>query len=304
MPDIGPGSRPQGDEPRRAIAMACAAMLLFATQEAVAKWLAAEYSILQLMFVRSVVALVPCAIIVRLSGGVAVLRTDRLAVILGRALLGFLAWASYYFALARLPLAEVTTLSFAAPLFTTVLAILLLGEAVTVARFALTGLGFVGVVIVASPGGAAFEPAAAAAVASALFYALAVIAIRALTRTVSSATLLVYGTLLHMVLSGALQPLVWITPSAFDLALMASIGLTSGCAQYLLIQAYRYAPASVVAPFDYTQLVWATLYGWLIFADLPATATVIGAAVIITSGIWLFRSEARAQGTARPSAAT
>ena len=147
------------------------------------------------------------------------------------------------------------------------------------------------------PGAGMVQGVALLSLASAAFYSLAMIMTRILTRSEASVTMLFYSAATILCLSGLFQPFVWITPNWTDLGLMALTGVITGCAQFLGTQAYRFAPPSVVSPFDYTSLVWATLLGYFIWSDVPRMSVVLGAAVVIGSGLYILLRERRAAGT-------
>jgi drug/metabolite transporter (DMT)-like permease len=285
------------DRPGRGIGFALLAMALFTFQDAITKWLAADYSIFQLLFMRSLLLVPPCLAYLRIAG--ASLRPRRPGPVLLRCVLGFLAWICFFAALREMPLADVIAITFAAPLCVTALSVPLLGERVGLRRWMATVVGFAGVLIIVRPGGEMFGAAAALALLATLFYALSVIMIRDQAKSETSALLLLSGVVVNLVLSALAQPLVWITPDLPALGLMTVIGLAAGMGQFALIQAYRFAPAAVVAPFDYTALIWAVLLGWLLFADLPGPAVLGGAAIVVASGLYTFHRETRA----RPAAA-
>lgn len=285
------------DRPGRGIGFALLAMALFTFQDAITKLLTADYSIFQLLFMRSLLLVPPCLAYMRLAGSP--LWPRRPGPVLVRCILGFLAWICFFAALREMPLADVIAITFAAPLCVTALSVPLLGEAVGLRRWVATLVGFAGVLIIVRPGGEMFGAAAALALLATLFYALSVIMIRDQAKSETSALLLLSGVVVNLVLSGLAQPLVWITPDLPALGLMTVIGLAAGMGQFALIQAYRFAPAAVVAPFDYTALIWAVLLGWLLFADLPGAAVLGGAAIVVASGLYTFHRETRA----RPAAA-
>ena len=164
-----------------------------------------------------------------------------------------MAWGVFYFALALLPLTALTTLMFTMPLFVALLAGPLLGEQVGARRLVLVLLGFGGVLVVVRPGGGLFEPAALLGLLAALCYALMVIATRALSATVSSASMVLHLSLTLTLVSALALPWTWRTPGAGDLLLMLAIGGIVGIAQYALAQAYRFGAAVLVAPFDYVR---------------------------------------------------
>lgn len=268
------------------------AILLFAAMDTLIKFLTADYPVPQLMFVRSLVAflLVGGYTLVR-GGGIAAMRTRRPWGHVWRAFAGLISMGCFFYAFRELPLADVYVLSFAGPLFITALSAPLLGEPVGWRRWAAVVVGFGGVVVMAQPSAGAPLIPVLVGLCAALFYALAALAVRGLSRTETSASIVLYLLLTTTVVSGALAVPVWTAPTAFALGLMALVGAIGAAAQVLLTQAFRRAPPAVVAPFEYTGMVWASLFGWMVFGDLPTVPVIAGAMVIIGSGLYILHRE-------------
>ncbi|HJO05677.1 MAG TPA: DMT family transporter, partial [Acidobacteriota bacterium] len=211
-----------------------------------------------------------------------------------RCLLTLVTWVSFYFAIARMPLGELAAILFSAPLMITALSGPLLGERVGLHRWTALLVGFLGVLLIVRPtGNAAGDWAGIAALVSSLFYALMMIQTRRLTSTESSAAMLVYSAVFMALVSMVTWPFQWQTPGGFDALLLLALGLLGGVSQYAMIQAYRLAPAYVVAPFDYTHLLWAMALGYVIWAEVPDAAMLLGAMVIVCSGLYVLAREAR-----------
>ncbi|WP_372399475.1 DMT family transporter [Azospirillum sp. HJ39] len=268
------------------------AILLFAAMDTLIKVLTADYPVPQLMFVRSLVAflLVGGYTLVR-GGGIAAMRTRRPWGHVWRSFAGLISMGCFFYAFRELPLADVYVLSFAGPLFITALSAPLLGEPVGWRRWAAVVVGFGGVVVMAQPSAGAPLVPVLVGLAAALFYALAALAVRGLSRTETSASIVLYLLLTTTVVSGALAVPVWTAPTALGLGLMSLVGMLGAGAQVLLTQAFRRAPPAVVAPFEYTGMVWASLFGWLVFGDLPTVPVLAGAMVIIGSGLYILHRE-------------
>ena len=149
--------------------------------------------------------------------------------------------------------------------------------------------------VVVRPGTAAFEAVSLFPVATAFFYALMMISARWVDPRESMWTLMVWLTGVGAVLSALLQPFVWVTPRAEDLWLFAAIAVFGTVGVTMMTQAFRFAPAAVVAPFDYTALLWATLIGWQVWGEIPDTLTYVGAAIIVASGIYIVIRERHAR---------
>ena len=271
------------------------AILLFAAMDTLIKLLTADYPVPQLMFVRSLVALLLVGgYTLWRGGGIAAMRTRRPWGHVWRAFAGLISMGCFFYAFRELPLADVYVLSFAGPLFITALAAPLLGEPVGWRRWAAVVVGFGGVVVMAQPSTGAPLVPVLVGLCAALFYALAALAVRGLSRTETSASIVLYLLLTTTVVSGALTIPVWTAPTAAALGLMALVGAIGAGAQVLLTQAFRRAPPAVVAPFEYTGMLWASLFGWLVFGDLPTAPVLAGAMVIIGSGLYILHRETMA----------
>ncbi|MBF5094378.1 DMT family transporter [Azospirillum sp. INR13] len=268
------------------------AILLFAAMDTLIKFLTADYPVPQLMFVRSLVAfLLVGGYTLWRGGGIAAMRTRRPWGHVWRAFAGLISMGCFFYAFRELPLADVYVLSFAGPLFITALSAPLLGEPVGWRRWAAVVVGFGGVVVMAQPSAGAPLVPVLVGLCAALFYALAALAVRGLSRTETSASIVLYLLLTTTVVSGALTIPVWTAPTAYALGLMALVGAIGAGAQVLLTQAFRRAPPAVVAPFEYTGMVWASLFGWMVFGDLPTAPVLLGAMVIIGSGLYILHRE-------------
>lgn len=282
----------EADSVPYAVGCFLAAILLFAAMDTLIKFLTASYPVPQLMFVRSLVAfLLVGGYTLWRGGGIAAMRTRRPWGHVWRAFAGLISMGCFFYAFRELPLADVYVLSFAGPLFITALSAPLLGEPVGWRRWAAVVVGFGGVVVMAQPSAGAPLVPVLVGLCAALFYALAALAVRGLSRTETSASIVLYLLLTTTVVSGALTVPVWTAPTADALGLMALVGVLGAGAQVLLTQAFRRAPPAVVAPFEYTGMVWASLFGWVVFGDLPTAPVLLGAMVIIGSGLYILHRE-------------
>ena len=195
-------------------------------------------------------------------------------------------------ALRYLQLDEAIALVFSTPFFVAALSGPILGEWVHWRRWTAIAIGFLGVLVVTRPGFASFHPAALFSLSSAGFYALYSIMTRILARTDSNATTLFYSNLVGAVALIPALPFIWTKPTnALVIGLMIGTGAAGGFGHYLLIAAHRLAPAAVLSPFIYTEIVWVSLLGFLVFRDLPSRWTLAGAAIVIGSGLYLFYRE-------------
>ena len=209
------------------------------------------------------------------------------------------------FALRYLQLDETMSILFATPLLVAVFSIPFLGERIGPRRWAAIVVGFIGVLIITRPGLGHMHPAAFLTVAGTFCFALYNISTRILSTTDSSGTTLFYSNLFGAVVMSMAVPFVWIWPNGWlQIAIMVIMGACGAFGHYLLIAAHRLAPASILAPFIYTQLIWVSISGYLVFSDLPNHWTLVGAAVVIASGLYLLYRERKVRGEAGPVATT
>ncbi len=276
-----------------AIATMCIGISCLVINDAIAKWLTAHYAPLQIVFMRNLLALPMIAIIVLSINGRAALQTRHFRTHALRGLFMVAGAYCFFVGLKFLPLAEATSLIFAAPIFITALSVPLLGDKVGWRRWTAVIVGFAGVLIIVRPGAAAFHPASLFVVSAALSYALVMISARWIGQHESAWTMMFYVVLFPMLFSGLVVPFQWETPQASHLPHFAGIALFGTLGMTLISQAFRLAPAAVVAPFDYTALIWASLLGWLIWDDVPGLLVYAGAAVIIASGVYIVLRETR-----------
>jgi drug/metabolite transporter (DMT)-like permease len=190
-----------------------------------------------------------------------------------------------------LPIAEASATAFVSPLFVTALSIIFLSESVGLRRWLATAIGLLGVLIILRPGSSAFHPASVFPLVSAFCWALTLIMTRMLSGKERAITTMTYSSIAGFAILSALVPLVWITPTWHDIFFGVVIGLTSTAGQWIVVLAFRYADASVLAPFSYTQLLWVSILGFLIFGEVPDVWTVTGAAFNVASGLYTAHRE-------------
>jgi len=259
----------------------------------------------ELTFYRFAFGLPPLLLWIAWSRNFAAWRTERPFAHAWRAVAGLTTMVLAFSALAYLPLAEATTLSFAAPLFAVMLSALVLGEKVGRHRWSAVGLGFLGVLLVMRPEGSHLPAAGLLLAALAAFgVGVTTITIRQIGRTEGTQTTVLWFSLLALPAVGALMPFYGGGHDWREWLILFALGSFGGIAQLLLTASLRYAPVAVVVPFDYTQLLWAVLLGWVVFADVPAPTTWAGAAIIIASGLYtLYREHRLGREAAREAAA-
>jgi drug/metabolite transporter (DMT)-like permease len=190
-----------------------------------------------------------------------------------------------------LPIAEASATGFVSPLFVTALSIVFLGESVGVRRWLATAVGLIGVLIILRPGSSAFHPAAFFPIVSALAWACTMIMTRMMSGKEPVITTMTYSSIAGVCILSALVPFVWVAPSWHDILFGIFIGVASTAGQWIVVLAFRYADASVLAPFQYTQLLWVSILGFMIFGELPDIWTVTGAVFIVASGLYTAHRE-------------
>src|SRR5215813_2685291 len=288
--------------PAKGIAYMLAASATLTIMDAGIKWLTATYPVPQIGFMRYAVGMVVATALAARLGGVATLRTQRLGGHALRSLFNLATMLTFYYALDALPLTNSIAIGYAAPLFMTALSVPLLRERVGWRRWLAVVVGFIGVLIAAQPSADGISAGALFALGAALFYALTLVTSRQLSTTESSHTILFYYSVFVVVALGAWMPWVWVTPRLQDLWLIVLVGIAGSFGQFFLNQAFRYGEVSLLAPLDYSGLVWAGLLGFIVWADVPTPAVLAGSAVIISAGIYIVRREAVRRSHARTEA--
>lgn len=262
---------------------------LFAAMGALVKLVSGRYALGEIIFYRGFFATLVLLALAPGQGGWRVLRTSRPLGHALRSLAGLTAMSCTFAALALLPLAEATALGFTAPLLTAALAVPLLGERVTGRRWLALLLGLAGVLVIVRPGTATFSWAALLGVVGAAFVALSMISIRRLGGTERGLTVALYFQL-ACTLAGAVSLLfVRHLPATADLLALVGIGLLGGMAQVLMTRAYMSGPASWIAPFEYSAILWSTLLGFALWGEVPGPAVILGAALVIGAGLMVMR---------------
>ncbi len=274
---------------------------LFSINDALGKWLLATYSVGELLLVRSATALILLAPFVHRAGIPAFRRAPRPALQLVRIVLSTLEVAMFFWAVSYLPLADTVTFYLAGPIYVTALSVLLLGERVGWRRWSAVLVGFAGVLLALRPSAASLTLPAIIALTGSIFFALLMIATRLLRETPN--TVLVGGQIVGTLIFGAvLAPVGWITPSPRDFVLLSLFGVISIMALACVNHSLKLAAASVVVPYQYTLIVWAIVLGYAVFGDVPDLFTLIGAAIIVAAGLYIFwREQARRGQDATPA---
>lgn len=292
-PDIRTENAPLG------IVLMLVSVFIFSILNLLVKLTAERYPLAEVTFFRNLLALVPVGIAVAMSGGLTSLRTRLPLGHLWRSVIGLTAMSLMFWSFHLLPLGTAIAFNFTSPLFLTALSVPLLGERVGLFRWMAVAVGFGGTLIMLRPTGDVFEMGTLVALGAAVCQSLAMVTIRQLSRTEPPTTIVFYFTLITTLLCALAQPFVWVTPQGWDWLLLAGCGLTGGVAQLFMTRAYALAPAAVIAPFNYAALLFALLFGWLFWDEIPDVWTLVGAAVVAASGLYILHRE-----TVRRSAVT
>ncbi len=282
------------DTPIAGIGLALIAAFTFVLQDAGIKWLTTDVGVLQILFLRSLAGLAIIVAWIAATGQALTWRVTQPGLMMLRTVINIVSWCCFFTGLKFLPLATATALFFAFPIFLTALSVPLLGEHVGWRRWIAVVVGFGGVVVMTNPGGG-IEWSMLLMLAAAVGWALTAIATRKLSRTESTMTVLFYTLLGFVVVMAVPQVYVWEPVGPGQYGLVAIVALFGVIAQFTIIKAYGVAPPVLVAPFEYTGLVWAALLGYLVWGDVPATGKIVGAIIIVASGIYIVHREARGQ---------
>lgn len=277
---------------RRAILLVMGAAMLFACAAACVKALQGGIPLAQVVLARSVFALPVMLPLVWRAGGWQALRTSNPMGHAGRILWGLIGMAGAFHGYATLPLASVTALGFTMPLFLTLLAVPLLGESIDRRRLGAVLVGFLGVLVMLRPsgGGPGQWPDYAAVLVAALAWALAMISIRRMGEAGESGVAIVaWFAIGCSVVSAVFALPVWVWPGAGQWALLAGVGLISAVAQLLMTEAYRRGDTTLVAPFEYSGIVWTTLLGMLVWAEAPDGYDALGIVILVGCGLYIWR---------------
>ena len=271
------------------IALMTGGIFLFAVNDALGKWLVATYTVGQVLLIRSIAAMVLLAPFIWRDAA-SFSAAPRWGLQLLRAVLATVEVACFYWAVAYLPLADVMAYYLAGPIFVTAIAGTMLGEPVGWRRWSAVVAGFVGVIVCLRPGVAAFTWPALIALIGSFTFSLSMIATRFLRGT-SATVLVTTQTVAALAFGIVVAPIGWVTPTPGDFALLALLGMVAMVAHVCVNQSLVLAPASTVVPYQYTTIVWAVLFGYLVFGDVPDAYMIAGAAIIIAAGLFIFLRE-------------
>ncbi|WP_210484739.1 DMT family transporter [Microvirga antarctica] len=290
--------------PLLGISLKLVSALVFTGMSAILKTLTARYPVGEVVFFRSTFALIPLLIWLAWQRDlINSVRTNNVRGHFKRGLIGTMGMYLSFAALSFLPLPDSIAIGYASPLIVVVLAALVLKEKVRIYRWTAVAIGFVGVLIMLSPylspamfvGGLTSGPTigAAAALAGAFCSAGAMIQVRRLTATERTGAIVFYFFILASFLSLLTLPFGWQMPDRTDLLLFVVGGTLGGIGQILVTESYRHADTSIIAPFEYTSMIWALLIGWIAFGDLPALTVIVGGLIVAATGLFIIWREHR-----------
>ncbi len=280
----------QADNPLRGILLSVGACSIFAVADVTAKLLSTGLPIVEITWIRYVLFFGMAAILAaRAPGRPFRPRHPRLQILRGLCVTG--SSVLFVYGIREMTMAQATTISFLSPLLITLLSIPLLGEIVGIRRWAAVLVGMIGMLIVVRPGAQGFQPAALFGVVSSSCWALALIITRKIAATDPPQTTIFWSSLVGAAVLTVLLPFNAAWPSWTQFALCVLLGFLSSAGQWMVVLAHRLAPASLLAPFSYTQLPWVILGGYLVFDHLPDQWTLVGASVIIASGLYTAHRE-------------
>ena len=262
----------------------------FGTAAALIKLASPKFSVFEIAFCRNLFGLIP-ALWMSYRIGARGFRAVNIMAHVWRGLFGVTSMLFIFYAYSLIPLPDATSISFTGPLFITTFSALFLHESVGRHRWIAVLFGFLGVLIIMKPGSGMVTRGGFAALASGLFYALAMISLRKLRNTENTEVTTLYFTLLATIVTGIFVPFHWKIPDLRGALYLISIGLLSGVGQFLLTKAYGLAEASVISPFSYVMIIWATTFGILIWGDIPTSSMLVGTSIIILSGLYILHRE-------------
>jgi len=272
----------------RGILLMFIALGVFTLMDTIGKYLSRWYPVPGLVWARYAINILMLLAFLAWRGELRFVRTARPRIQIARGLLLGMATLLYFTALSRMPLAEASAIAFVLPLFVAVLAVPMLGERLDAGRLAAILVGLAGALVIVRPGSEAFTVYALLPLGMALMNALYQILTRKVAGVEPPLTSLFYGSLVGAVIFLPVLPFAWLTPQdPWHWALLVVLGLLATVGHFILIRAFEFAPATLLAPFVYTQLLWTMLVGWLVFGDFPDGVSLVGMAIIVGAGLYL-----------------
>ena len=266
-------------------------VLLFSFMELLVKFLSENYPTGQIVFARGFFGLIPIFLIMPKKNFLNNLRTKKIKLHICRAMTGSFALISIFFGIKYLPLADAISITFAAPIFATLFSIFLLKELVGKKRWFAIFLGFIGILIILKPGTSMFSLYSIFPVLFCIGFAASAILIKILSKTEKNYLIAFYYTVALTILSLFLNPITWIIPNTFDFIILFLIGISGSFGNILITEAYRNSDVSLVTPIKYLNLIFAIIFGYIIFNEIPNIFTILGSMFIVVSTIIIFTRE-------------
>ena len=293
------GKTRSDDVPRGIVCMVIAT-ILFSGASAASKWLVGLYPVGEVLCLRSFASLIAGAAMILPVSGLSAFATHRPRDHVARGLSQAISQFCLLFAFSLMPLAGAVAINFSAPLFAALVSIIWLKERAGFARGAALVIGFVGVLIVTNPGRNSLTLGALFALTNAVMYGTVTVAVRGMTRTESANTLVIWQLAVLAFFHSFLLLFGWRSPSAIDAAMLFGTGFTNAIGQWVWTKALHLAPAPAVTPFYYLMLVWALMFGFFVWGDIPSASLLVGSAIVAMTGLFLFLREARLQRRLTP----
>ena len=270
------------------------ALFVLGSTDAVVKLSAGNIPVVQIAFVRFAVSLaIVLVLVARSPNGFGVLRTRRTIEHLLRGICSAIELLAFYLAISMIPLPTAMSIVSASPIFGTLLGVIVLRERLKLGSWVAIMAGFLGMLLVVQPQeGVGNVEGTVAVLTSVVLWSMAQLLARRLSATESNDTILFYYALVGVLLMGAALPFFWVQPTGIEWLALGAIGALGCLGQYLLILAFRFAPLSLVAPFEYSALIWASLYGWIIWGDVLGPVALAGVVVIVGACLYISRNAA------------
>jgi drug/metabolite transporter (DMT)-like permease len=285
-------------QPLLGLAYMAVAVFAFAAMDAAAKWLTSGFSVIEIAVLSRLISPFLALAVAQHQGGLRTLKTQHFGWHLFRAAANGVTLLTFFGALIFLPLADTVAITFVSPLMMCALAVPMLKEHVGPRRWIAIVIGFMGVLVITQPSGAGFGWGAVLALSAAFGDALGINITRRMSATESSHSMLFWSSVILIVGFGVVLPFYWTTPTGHDWLAIAVLSLSGSLAQFCLAQAFRYGEVSLLAPLEYGSLIWAVIFGYVFWSELPTLTVVGGVAIIIASSAYVAHREAKAKGNA------
>ena len=292
------------DKPLLAIGLFSLAMMMFSATDGAAKYLSSDIAPQQIIFLRFVIVLILILLFCIYRGQWNILKTTQPTLQILRGLLLAVCSLIFYFALKHLPLELCAAIGFVSPLFVTALSIPFLGERVGLRRWIAVLIGLLSVLMILRPGGVSFQLAMLLPLGSSLCWAMALVLTRLMRGSEQALTVLAWSSLVGVAAVFPLVWPVWVTPNASQWTILILLGVFNGLGQYLVIRAFMLASASLLAPFSYSIIIWSMLIGLIIFNSFPDGITLVGTAILIAAGLYIWHREKVTNTPSTPIEAT